>query len=93
MVVDGCHIPITPPIVSHRDYFNRKGWPSLVLQGMVDSNMLFRNVSCKCPGSSHDAIVLRSSKIFYAYEDLIPQVKIKIVLLTPSLLVVKCDNL
>lgn len=40
LVVDGSHIPISPPLVGHRDFFNRKGWASLVLQGMVDSKML-----------------------------------------------------
>lgn len=76
LVVDGSHIPITPPMIGHRDYFNRKGWPSLVLQGIVDNNMIFRNVSCKCPGSTHDSMVLRNSKIFYSYQDVIPQVRI-----------------
>lgn len=74
LVVDGCHIPVTPPNIGHRDYFNRKGWPSLVLQGIVDCSLIFRNVTCKCPGSTHDAMVFRNSRIFYTYENVIPQV-------------------
>lgn len=34
--VDGAHIPILPPTDGYRDFVNRKGWPSNVLQGIVD---------------------------------------------------------
>ena len=33
--IDGSLIPISP-VVNHTDYFNRKGWHSVVLQGVVD---------------------------------------------------------
>lgn len=38
--IDGSQIPITAPKVRHSDYINRKGWPSLNLQGFVDYNAL-----------------------------------------------------
>jgi len=62
--IDGCHIPITPPALNHTDYYNRKGWYSVVLQGIVDSNYLFRDVCVGWPGSVHDARVFSNSGIF-----------------------------
>ena len=35
-VIDGSHIPIIAPEENHTDYFNRKGWHSVLLQGVVD---------------------------------------------------------
>ncbi|KAK7912492.1 hypothetical protein WMY93_012703 [Mugilogobius chulae] len=34
--IDGSHIPIIAPKENHADYFNRKGWHSVILQGIVD---------------------------------------------------------
>ena len=34
--IDGTHIPIIAPQHYHSDYFNRKGWHSVVMQGIVD---------------------------------------------------------
>ncbi|KAI7803548.1 putative nuclease HARBI1-like [Triplophysa rosa] len=34
--IDGSHIPIIAPEENHVDYFNRKGWYSVLLQGVVD---------------------------------------------------------
>lgn len=34
--IDGTHIPVSPPASHYRDYLNRKGWPSMVAQGVVD---------------------------------------------------------
>lgn len=36
--IDGTHIPVTPPLDGYRDFINRKNWPSLVLQGLVDAD-------------------------------------------------------
>ena len=35
-VVDGTHIPIVSPTECPADYFNRKGWHSIIMQGMVE---------------------------------------------------------
>lgn len=35
-VIDGSHIPIIAPEEYHCDYFNHKGWHSIILQGVVD---------------------------------------------------------
>ena len=34
--IDGTHIAISAPEKHHRDFTNRKGWPSFVMQGVVD---------------------------------------------------------
>lgn len=42
--IDGCHIPVMPPALNHTDYYNRKGWYSVVLQAVVDHDYLFRDL-------------------------------------------------
>ena len=39
--IDGSHIPILKPTESLSDYFCRKGFYSIILQGVVDSRDLF----------------------------------------------------
>lgn len=36
LVIDGSHIPVRPSELGKSDFFNRKGWPSIVLQAVVD---------------------------------------------------------
>ena len=62
--IDGCHIPITPPTMNHTDYYNRKGWYSMLLQAVVDHNYLFTDVCVGWPGSVHDARVLANSSLY-----------------------------
>ncbi|KAM9414428.1 uncharacterized protein KZ484_023401 [Pholidichthys leucotaenia] len=62
--IDGSHIPIIAPEECHTDYFNRKGWHSIILQGVVDGKGLFWNVFAGLPGSMHDARVLRLSRLW-----------------------------
>lgn len=59
--IDGTHVPIVAPQENHTDYFNRKGWYSIVLQAVVDDNYCFRDVYIGWPGSVHDARILRNS--------------------------------
>ncbi|XP_031327606.1 protein ALP1-like [Photinus pyralis] len=71
--IDGTHIPILPPADGYRDFVNRKGWPSMILQAVVDHSYRFRNINCKSPGSSHDAAVFQQSVLFKQQEQLIPK--------------------
>lgn len=43
--IDGTHIPIQAPLENRTDYINRKSYHSIVLQAMVDSKYLFRDVA------------------------------------------------
>ena len=63
--IDGSHIPVRPPACNHTDYYNRKGWYSVILQAVVDHDYLFRDVMVGWPGSVHDARVLANSKIYF----------------------------
>ena len=57
------------------DYFNRKGFHSIVLQALVDSENRFVNVNVGWPGSVHDVRILSNSKVFRRGEagTLVPQ--------------------
>ncbi|XP_034242102.1 protein ANTAGONIST OF LIKE HETEROCHROMATIN PROTEIN 1 [Thrips palmi] len=71
--IDGSHIPITPPREGNSDFINRKTYHSLVLQGIVDDQYLFRDISCKMPGACHDADVLRDSTFYKNHDKLMPK--------------------
>ncbi|KAL7395855.1 hypothetical protein ABVT39_024490 [Epinephelus coioides] len=60
-LIDGTHIPIHPPSDGYRDFVKRKGWPSYVLQAVVDDR--FWSISCKMPGCAHDALVFHNSDL------------------------------
>ena len=62
--IDGSHVPVTPPALHHTDYYNRKGWYSMVIQAVVDHKYLFRDVCVGWPGSVHDACVLVNSAVY-----------------------------
>lgn len=72
--VDGTHIPILPPSTGYRDFINRKGWASIVLQAVVDHKYQFTDICFKNPGSTHDAAVLASSRLYQNIEDILPKV-------------------
>ena len=42
--IDSSHIPVRAPAMNHTDYYNRKGWYSIIVQAVVDHNYLFCNV-------------------------------------------------
>ena len=78
--IDGCHIPIAAPVANHNDYYNRKGWYSMILQGIVDANYCFLDVCIRWPGSVHDARVFAHSNVYrkITEEQLLPQKYIQV---------------
>ncbi|PIK40731.1 putative nuclease HARBI1 [Apostichopus japonicus] len=62
--IDGSHIPIISPTDHPADYYNRKGFHSIVLQAVVDFRYRFIDVNVGWPGQVHDARILSNSCIF-----------------------------
>ena len=62
--IDGCHIPVAAPVEFHSDYYNRKGWFSVILQGVADHKYRFIDIYTGWPGSVHDARVFANSPIY-----------------------------
>ena len=61
--IDGTHIQITQPSERGYDYYNRKDYYSVVLQGVVREDMRFTDVYAGWPGKVHDARVFRNSPL------------------------------
>lgn len=62
--IDGSHISVLPPALQHTDYYNRKGYYSILIQAVVDDNYLFRDICVGWPGSVHDARVFVNSSLY-----------------------------
>ena len=62
--VDGSHIPVMAPHGRATEYYNRKGFYSIVLQALVNHEYLFMNTYVGWPGSVHDARILSNSDVF-----------------------------
>ncbi len=67
--IDGSHIRIQKPHFHQECYVNRKGYHSVVLQGISTYDLSFIDIYCGWPGSVHDARVLRESPLFQAVEE------------------------
>ena len=63
--IDGTHIPIIRPDESASDYYNRKGYYSIIMQAMVDFRGLFMDVYIGWPGKVHDARVFVNSSLYH----------------------------
>ena len=62
--VDGSHVPILAPEEFHNNYFDRKGWHFIILQGVVDAQYCFTDINVGWPGSVHDARVFSNSDVY-----------------------------
>ena len=67
--VDGTHIPILKPKNSPSDYYNRKGYYSILMQAVVDSRGRFIDVNIGWPGKGHDARVFVNSSFYQLQND------------------------
>ncbi|CAN7943731.1 unnamed protein product [Ixodes hexagonus] len=61
--LDGCHFPVSPPKQHASDYYNYKGWHSVILLALVDQKYRFRYINVGSPGRCHDAHVFRQSSL------------------------------
>ena len=59
--VDRPYISVLGQKDHHTDYYNRKGWYSIILQGAVDHKYRFLDINVGWPGNVHDATVLSHS--------------------------------
>ncbi|KAL3203058.1 hypothetical protein MRX96_053294 [Rhipicephalus microplus] len=55
--LDGCHFPVSPPKKYASDYYNYKGWYSMILLALVDHRYRFRYTNVGSPGRCHDSFV------------------------------------
>lgn len=61
--IDGCHIEINTPKEEPGRYFNRHHDHSIVLQGVCDEALVFRDIYVGEAGSTHDSRVFRRSPL------------------------------
>ena len=62
--VDGTHIPILAPEECAKDYYNRKGYHSVIMQAVADHRYCFTDIYIGWPGSVHDARVFKNSELY-----------------------------
>ena len=67
--IDGSHIPIKAPHLFPVDYFNRKGFYSIVLQAVVDHEKKFLDICVGWPGSTHDSRILANSNLYNKFNN------------------------
>ena len=67
--IDGSHIPINAPNRNHTNYYNRKGFYSVILQAVVDHRYCFTDINVGWPGCVHDARVFANSSIYEKASD------------------------
>ncbi|XP_075734032.1 uncharacterized protein LOC119165503 [Rhipicephalus microplus] len=61
--LDGCHFPVSPPQEHATDYYNYKGWYSIILLALVDHKYRFRFINVGAPGRCHDSHVYQMSSL------------------------------
>jgi hypothetical protein len=68
-IIDGSHIPVKAPHLFPIDYFNRKGYYSIVLQAVVDHKKKFLDICVGWPGSTHDSRILVNSDLYNQFNN------------------------
>uniref|UniRef100_A0A672I755 Putative nuclease HARBI1 n=1 Tax=Salarias fasciatus TaxID=181472 RepID=A0A672I755_SALFA len=64
--IDGSHIRIKPPHQCHMDYLNYKGFYSINMMAICDSDGRFLDIFVAYPGSVHDTRVMKNSTFYRA---------------------------
>lgn len=59
--LDGCHFEVHPPSSETCDYYNYKGWYSVVLLAVVDYRYRFLYINVGCPGRCNDSTIFERS--------------------------------
>ena len=58
-VIDGTHIPIISPEEYPSDYYNCKGFHSIIMQGMVDNRGHFTEILRRCTLGGQEEYTMR----------------------------------
>ena len=58
------HVPIVSPVEYPADYYNRKGFHSILMQGTVNHLGHFIDIYIGWPGRVHDARVFSNSTLY-----------------------------
>ncbi|XP_052390499.1 putative nuclease HARBI1 [Carassius gibelio] len=66
--IDGTHVRIQAPPAHEHLFVNRKGYHSLNIQAVCDSDLRFLNCVARWPGSLHDSRILQNSQLCLAFE-------------------------
>ena len=61
--IDGSHIPIVAPQEDEFVFINRKGFHSINIQAVCNSNLFFRDVVARWPGSHHNSFIMEVSSL------------------------------
>ncbi|XP_012161742.1 protein ALP1-like [Ceratitis capitata] len=61
--LDGCHIEVKPKKEDAVDYYNYKGWYSVVLLALVDSRYRFLYINVGSPGRCNDSGIYERSSL------------------------------
>lgn len=91
--IDGCHIAVSVPKSEATDYYNFKGWHSVILFAAVDHRYRFTYINVGVPGRSNDSTIFENSKlkhmhctneVFKTYSKIISGVEIPVLLIGDS---------
>lgn len=69
-VIDGTHVKIVAPREHEDQYVNRKRYHSINVQVVMDADCKIFSINACWPGSTHDARVLRESRLGEHLEDI-----------------------
>ncbi|XP_031335279.1 putative nuclease HARBI1 [Photinus pyralis] len=63
--INGSYVRIIAPRDHHTSYINRKGYHSVLLQGVCAADMLFTAVNTGFRGSVHDSTLFKRSDLYH----------------------------